>query len=417
MMFKKYSYLYVCLSFLATCLWVYLAVSPTQQNVWRIKLHLPMFGAVNLPAYPLVRLATSTPGRYVLSNTEWHSPYGEVFIHEDSGALEITCASCVLQLSEISKQPLRFETLNLNVRSNEGQLSGSVKFKQDNGQIELLFTGWLDQEGIDLKWSMPKTRISTVISLLKAHSSVLKKAKITGEIALTGNLQWPSRRWSIVPDLQRLTITGLGTERLKTAEISYRCRTTDNQLKPAKYHWVNLSQMSRWLPRAVIIAEDAHFNEHPGYNIETLIYILAQNNINKQLGGSTLTQQLAKNFFTGGERSWLRKLEELLYAVEMENTLGKHRILALYLNTVDLGPGICGVAQGSEVYFKRKPSQLTPVQAAWLASIIRNPHRAWQEQFLTKTPDVQRLAWLMSYMPKKARLSSDSLILAKLDFK
>ncbi len=175
--------------------------------------------------------------------------------------------------------------------------------------------------------------------------------------------------------------------------------------------------MSQWLPRAVIIAEDAHFKEHPGYNMETLSYILAQKHIYKQLGGSTITQQLAKNFFTGGERSWLRKLEELLYAVEIENSLGKQKILTLYLNTVDLGPGICGVAQASEVYFKRRPSQLNPVQAAWLASIIKNPHRAWQQQFLTKTPDSQGLAWLMSYMPKKARLSSDSLILAKLDFK
>ncbi len=201
-MLKKYILLGLSLGFLATYLWVgvNLVASPTQQNIWRIKLRLPLFDEVNLPAYPLVRLAMSTSGRYVLSNTKWHSPYGEVFIHEAPVSLTITCTSCVLQFYGISKQPLRFENLNFKVQSNDDQLSGSVKIKQGNEQVELFFTGWLDHEGIDLKWSMPETRISTLISLLKAHSAVLQKAKITGGIALTGDLQWPSRRWSIIPD-------------------------------------------------------------------------------------------------------------------------------------------------------------------------------------------------------------------------
>jgi membrane carboxypeptidase/penicillin-binding protein len=94
---------------------------------------------------------------------------------------------------------------------------------------------------------------------------------------------------------------------------------------------------------------------------------------------------------------------KVLYAVEMENTLGKRRILSLYLNTVDWGPGICGAAQAANVYFGRKPVELSAVQAAWLAGILRNPQRAWQHEYLPQQPDRERLAWVLGFMPKKVR--------------
>ena len=84
-----------------------------------------------------------------------------------------------------------------------------------------------------------------------------------------------------------------------------------------------------------------------------------------------MTQQLARTLFTGGEKTAARKLRELLYAIEMERTLGKPRILELYLNTVDWGPGLCGARAAARTYFRKRPEQLTPLEAAWLAGILR----------------------------------------------
>jgi membrane peptidoglycan carboxypeptidase len=100
-------------------------------------------------------------------------------------------------------------------------------------------------------------------------------------------------------------------------------------------------------------------------------------------GGSTLSQQLAKILVTGGEQSADRKLRELLYAVEMEQTLGKARILQLYLDNAPWGARICGAETAARSYFKRSARNLEPAQAVWLAAMLNNPAlavRKWQQE-------------------------------------
>ena len=128
------------------------------------------------------------------------------------------------------------------------------------------------------------------------------------------------------------------------------------------------------LPAAVLAAEDQRFELHPGYDDIELASLLASvEPEGLRRGASTLTQQLARTLFTGGEKTVARKLRELLYAIEMERTLGKPRILELYLNTVDWGPGLCGARAAARTYFRKRPEQLTPLEAAWLG---RHPARA-----------------------------------------
>ena len=95
-------------------------------------------------------------------------------------------------------------------------------------------------------------------------------------------------------------------------------------------------------------------------------------------GGSTLTQQLAKLTLTGDERSATRKLRELLYAVEMERTLGKARILQLYLAVAPWGDGVCGAERAAQVYLGKSAAKVGPVSAAWLVSLLRNPEAQLQ---------------------------------------
>lgn len=394
--------------------------NPLDKQAWRVQITLPYAGKVHIRGYPLMELATSVPGRRLLNASRWQSSHGTVIFNDHVDSVNIICDKCTFNIAELSSRPIELDRVSLTILDNHYQLSGLIKIRNLQHDVYISYVGQVNMQGVKLKWSLPKTTLVSLLAPLHSHSVVLQKAHVSGSITATGTLQWPSRAWSIYPELQGFEVTGLGTERLKYDALKYRCHATPSADIPETYTWVTEKNMGRWLPKTVLIAEDAHFMQHPGYDMEIIRNLVGSESRGKTLnskilGGSTITQQLAKNFFTGGNHNWMRKLEELLYAVEMEHTLGKQRILALYLNTVDWGPNICGAHQAANIYFGRRPSQLTPVQAAWLAGIIRNPHRAWQEEYLPNNPNMKRLSWVMRYMPKKAQPLSLALMFPRLE--
>ena len=123
-------------------------------------------------------------------------------------------------------------------------------------------------------------------------------------------------------------------------------------------------------------------------------------------GGSTLTQQLAKNLFLDGSRTYVRKLRELLYAVELERDLGKAGILETYLNVVEFGPGVYGAGAAADRYFLKAPAGLLPEEAAWLASILPSPTSAWTQQYQRDRPNMVKVRAILDNMvllPKDQR--------------
>lgn len=389
---------FACLMSLAAWLW-----QPFDKTAWRVPLHLPVIGIVHLRAWPLMQLGTSNTGQVLLNHTQWRSKHGLVRLEKHTDSVQLQCNSCLFKLKQFSSQTIVFDTVNLVIRRLDHKLTGTLEMTTQQKTIRVAYSADAHMQGIDLIWSLPSTPIADLLTPLKTHSAIIQNARVTGSLIANGTLHWPSKRWSTTPAIQDFDVTGLGTEKIRTTNIQFTCpQPGDNDDTDNTPHvWLNKQKLGRWLPMAVIIAEDAQFMHHRGYDFETLSYLLAQENPNKQLGGSTISQQLAKYLFTGGERQWKRKIEELLYAVEMESTLGKQRILNLYLNTVDWGPGICGAAAASQYYFAVSPKKLSRTQAAWLAGIIRNPHRAWQEQYLGNKPDMKRVASITRFMSTK----------------
>jgi monofunctional glycosyltransferase len=138
--------------------------------------------------------------------------------------------------------------------------------------------------------------------------------------------------------------------------------------------WVPLSVMSRSLPRAVIGAEDAKFCEHHGFDVAAIQAAAAGNLKGKKLrGGSTISQQTAKNVFLWPERSWPRKALETWFTGLIEILWGKPRIMEVYLNVVEMGPGIYGMGAASDHYFGARVDKLSAKQAARLAAILPQP--------------------------------------------
>ncbi len=139
--------------------------------------------------------------------------------------------------------------------------------------------------------------------------------------------------------------------------------------------WVPYERISDNLKRAVIASEDANFTEHDGVDWEALEKAWQRNNKRHKVigGGSTITQQLAKNLFLSGSRNYLRKGQELVIAYMLEAVMSKQRILEIYLNVVEFGRGVFGAEAAARHYYKTSAARLDPTQAARLAVMLPNP--------------------------------------------
>jgi len=144
-----------------------------------------------------------------------------------------------------------------------------------------------------------------------------------------------------------------------------------------RHAWVPYERISEHLKRAVIAAEDARFLDHEGFDWEAIQQAMQKNERRGKVvaGASTISQQLAKNLFLSGERSWLRKGEEAAITWMMERTLSKRRILELYLNVAEWGEGVFGVEAAARHHFGVPAAALGPEQAVWLAAILPSPRR------------------------------------------
>jgi monofunctional biosynthetic peptidoglycan transglycosylase len=139
--------------------------------------------------------------------------------------------------------------------------------------------------------------------------------------------------------------------------------------------WVPYDRISNNLKRAIIAAEDAHFSEHEGIDWDAMQKAYEKNTKKGKViaGGSTITQQLAKNLFLSGERSYLRKAQEVVITYMLEYLMDKERIFEIYLNVVEWGNGVFGAEAAAQHYYRVSAAQLNSVQAARLAVMLPKP--------------------------------------------
>lgn len=148
------------------------------------------------------------------------------------------------------------------------------------------------------------------------------------------------------------------------------------QVLDLDYRWVSWPRISPHLSRAVVAAEDQRFAVHHGFDFQAMRAAVQASRHGRRLrGASTITQQTAKNLFLWSGRSWLRKALEAYLTICLELMLSKQRILELYLNIVELGPGIYGAEAAAQRFFRKPAAQLSVDEAALLAAVLPNPHR------------------------------------------
>lgn len=157
---------------------------------------------------------------------------------------------------------------------------------------------------------------------------------------------------------------------IRLAEL--RQKNPDAQLKK---QWVPYKQISVHLKRAIIAAEDAKFVDHEGFDWEGIQKAMEKNQKKKRLvaGGSTISQQLAKNLFLTPNKSYFRKAEEAVITLMLENLWSKERIFEVYLNVIEWGNGVFGAEAAARHYYNTSAAQLGREQAARLAGMVPNP--------------------------------------------
>lgn len=202
--------------------------------------------------------------------------------------------------------------------------------------------------------------------------------------------------WYLVHLIMWREIDPSSTSFMRAQLSALRERDPKAQLK---HSWVDYARQSNHLKRAVIASEDSRFPDHDGVDWEAIEQAFERNAKRGKtaFGGSTITMQLAKNLFLTGERSYLRKAQELVIAYMLEATMSKRRILEIYLNVAEWGVGVFGAEAAARHHFGVSAAQLTPAQAARLAAMLPRPR--YYDQHRDSAPLARRAAIVQRRMP------------------
>jgi monofunctional glycosyltransferase len=165
-----------------------------------------------------------------------------------------------------------------------------------------------------------------------------------------------------------------------------------------RHQWVPYASISIHLKRAIVAAEDSKFLNHEGFDLEGIQSAVEKNLKKGRLvaGGSTISQQLAKNLFLSSEKSFYRKGQEAIITLMIESTWGKRRILEVYLNVIEWGDGIYGAEAASRRYFRKSAAKLTAGESAALAAMVPNPR--WYEDNRASRKYKRRVATIAARM-------------------
>ena len=372
----------------------------TRAGAWTTRVSVAPHLALDVNVAGLLRLATSPPGLRVLDGRSRDTALGRLHFQRADRALIVRCAPCAVNDRRLHTQPLTLDAVELRLTQRD---AATVDGRIISGSVQVPFTAGLRTDGIEVEWSLAPTEIAALYRVLDHAIPEAALASIGGRLQARGTLKLPSAVASTRVAIDGFAVGGLGTERLQHGAFEFACHgdgVPRTQLTgEGQRAWLPADRLGADLPAAVLAAEDQRFDSHAGFDAEEIGHALVRTTADGPArGASTITQQLARMLFTGADRTGVRKLRELLYAVEMERTLGKARILELYLNTIDWGPGICGARAAARSYFDKTPSRLTALEAAWLASILRQPHAAYERQFLARAPRVERAQQVLAQM-------------------
>jgi monofunctional biosynthetic peptidoglycan transglycosylase len=276
-----------------------------------------------------------------------------------------------------------------------------------------------------------KSQIFKIISVLKAsEKSILSVLRIIFillciyAIVFSLGLTWVGYKTYSYATSFTKKVEKLSTQNPVQTQFMADYLLENPEYKKLKQSFIPLDSISPHLVRAVLAAEDDGFYQHPGFDLSAILAAFEENKRRGKIkfGGSTITQQLAKNLFLSAEKSFERKGKEMVYSILMEKYLGKDRILELYLNYAQWGKDIFGCQEAAKLYYAKDCSNLNFEQALRLASVLASPEKYTPHHHNSVFLSKRRQVILESLRLQKRiddslyqDLSSDSIPIAKPD--
>lgn len=341
---------------------------------WSQRLSMPVM--LRWATHPLVlplldqRTLSTRAGRWQLRTTR-------------EGAVKATCSPCLVHVPALGSGAVRLNAVQVDIqRDGPNTWRGLMTVGDGHDPLRLTWQAQLLREGLKLQGELARTPIAAVLNAFGDAIPEMRHARVQGDVAVRAQGVIDAsglREWRLTPALSHVDVDGLGTETLRWAQpaagsgCARAAHSSEHLSEPLSEP--SSKPLQGWLPRAVIAAEDQRFHQHPGYDLDEWLASWTRHARGgpRPRGASTLTQQLAKLVYVGDERSPTRKLREWLYAVEMERTLGKARILQLYLALAPWGAGTCGASAAALQHLGKPAARLTLQEAAWLASLLAHP--------------------------------------------
>jgi hypothetical protein len=321
-------------------------------------------------------------------------------IDEEASDASITAAGEVLDLS--LRQPW---LASRAVEGINGSFSGSgtVSWKSDYvlkisdlslivGQARLNVTADIrrtaSETRADIGMNMPLAACEGLIESLPVGLAPLaSQVRLDGTLALQAAIRFDTAhpaqtdaKWELANGCRVRGASPLvAPERFREPFIlevpDAQGKMMERAFGPGTVNWVPLPAMTSLLSDAILVCEDGRFFHHNGFDSQAIRSSIRDNLLRGRFlrGGSTVSMQLAKNLYLRREKTFSRKLQEAALTLLLEQSFTKNEIMELYLNVVELGPGIYGVGEASQFYFGTAPAALSPAQAFYLASILPNP--------------------------------------------
>ncbi len=364
------------------------------------------------------------------------SSYDRVSIEGSLRLRELALAS-----ERIAPDPV--ENINVDVEGRGVWHPGDRLLQIEGGQVRIgqarvLIEGELERTPehyrVDLTTKLPPTRCNDIIGAIPAD--------VLGSLS---QFEW-SGNWSA------LTHLALDSRDLEATELSIRVRNLcqfertprwvlverfqepfrhravepdetvfEMRTGPGTAHWVAFTDISPFLPAAVISHEDGGFYDHGGFAPWAIRDALVRNLREGRyvVGASTISMQLAKNLYLQREKTISRKVQEVILTWWLENALNKDEILELYFNVIEYGPSVYGLRHAAAYYFGREPIELSPAESAFLACMLPSPktyHVSYERGALTRSMK-NRMRRLLEHMAKRERIGPEALAygLAELD--
>jgi monofunctional glycosyltransferase len=303
----------------------------------------------------------------------------------------------------VGNEPLRLDGLDVHVGRRHGHWSGFAEL----ASMRVSF-GVRCEPSCGVYAALDVTQMREVLRQLDELQRMTSGADVQG--ALSGEAWFVDGKLDLTAALSGFSVRGtdVNFEQYRYGMFQYPVWLGGTTLAvrtsgEGSSKWLSLDEIGPTMPAAVKAAEDLRFDRHPGFDVPATLEVVEDvvNKGRRWRGGSTITQQLVKNLLLNpSERSLQRKLDEWLIAAELDRELGKDRVMALYLNIVEWGPGIRGVASASRYYLDKEPAALSAIEAAWLATALPSPrhfHAAWQHE---SEGHAARVRWVLRNMAR-----------------